>query len=71
MNMRMKQLQAEEKAVWEEVELFKKRAASGYYSSDEEMIAAERQVQQKINEVHRKMYEMESENHKNCSSKDT
>lgn len=42
METNMKELQAEKEAVWEEVELFKKRAASGYYSTNEEMIAAER-----------------------------
>ncbi len=61
METSMKELQAEKEAVWEEVELFKKRAASGYYSSDEEMIAAERRVQRKLNEVHRKIDEKVSE----------
>ncbi len=62
METSMEKLQAEKEAVWEEVELFKKRAASGYYSTNEEMIAAERQVQKKLNEVNRKVYEMESGN---------
>jgi hypothetical protein len=55
------ELQSEIEAVWEEVELFKKRAASGYYSSDEEMIAAERRLQKKLNEVHKRIVKMESE----------
>ena len=55
------ELQSEKEAVWEEVELFKKRAASGYYSTNEEMVAAERRVQRKLSGVHRKIYEMESE----------
>ena len=58
----MKELQAEKEAVWEEVELFKKRAASGHYSTNEEMIAAERRLQKKLNELHSKIFEMVSEN---------